>query len=316
MNKYLKYQPAWLQLIIFASLTVVSFLIAGLIVTPVIANFYDLRLADLSPFNFENPNVVAALGAFQSALSITLFLVPSLLFSYLSDPRPLHYIGCRKPVPLFFFVIAIVVMVSALPLVVWLGELNHNVHFSKQWSGLENWIKQAEKDSNVMLRHLLVMKSPKDLFTMLIVLAVVPAFVEEFFFMGVLQRLFIQIFKRPWTGIIVSAIIFSAIHGQFLGFLPRVVLGIILGALFWYSGSLWPGILAHFVHNGLQVVVAYLNPALIEKDPNVTSLMITGSTLLILGLTWWMTRISQTSYAEVYDTDDDFTIGPRDQFTA
>src|SRR3989337_2434307 len=142
MNKYLKYQPAWLQLIIFASFTVVFFLIAAAMVTPIIAKFYDLRLTDLSPFNFENPNGIAALKVFQTVLSVTLFLVPSLLFSYLSDARPLHYIGFRKPVPLFFFVIALVVMVSALPLVAWLGELNQNIHFSKQWSGLENWIKQ------------------------------------------------------------------------------------------------------------------------------------------------------------------------------
>jgi membrane protease YdiL (CAAX protease family) len=206
-------------------------------------------------------------------------------------------------------------MLAAFPMVAWLGELNQHMHLPRSWSSLENLIRKAESDSTTMLRHLLEMKSPMDLVAMLFTLAIIPAIVEEFFFRGVLQRLFIQIMKRPGAGIVITAIIFSAVHGQFLGFFPRVVLGIVLGALFWYSGSLWPGILAHFVNNALQIILVYYNPGFAEQDPNFSVGLITGSILIVAGLLWWMRRISQTSYAEMYDTDDDFPIGRRDQYS-
>ena len=160
------------------------------------------------------------------------------------------------------------------------------------------------------------MKSINDLITMLVILAILPAIAEEVFFRGVLQRLFIQITRRPWIGIIITAMIFSALHGQFLGFIPRLVLGIVLGALYWYSGSIYPGMIAHFLNNAVQVILVYYSPQFLDKDPNFAAGLIAGSTIIVIGLTWWMKKISQTTYAEVYDTDDDFHIGPRDQYIA
>ncbi len=125
---------------------------------------------------------------------------------------------------------------------------------------------------------------------------------------------FILLTKRPWLGIIFTAVLFSVLHG-FLGFFPRLALGIILGALYWYSGSIWPGLLVHFLNNALQVLLVYYNPQFAEKDPNFSVLLITASTFLVVALTWWMNKISHTRFAEVYDTDD-FHIGPRDQYIA
>lgn len=314
MKKYLKHQPAWLQLTMFVSFTMVFALVAGLIIPPLILHGYGLTFKDIT--NFSQPNVIPALKALQTVLSITLFVVPSLLFAQVSDANPLHYIGFRKPVPLFYLVIAVIVMIAAFPMVAWLGDLNQNMHLPDNLKIVEDKMRKAEAESNVMLRHFLEMKSLKDLLAMLVMLALIPAIVEEFFFRGVLQRLLIQVLKRPWAGIIVTAIIFSAIHGQFLGFFPRAVLGIVLGALFWYSGSLWPGILGHFVNNALQIILVYYNQDFVEKEPNFAVWLITGSTLVVIGLIWWMGRITQTSYTEVYDTDDDFNIGPRDQYRA
>jgi uncharacterized membrane protein (Fun14 family) len=56
-----------------------------------------------------------------------------------------------------------------------------------------------------------------------------------------------------------AALFFSLIHFEFSGFLPRVILGMFLGYLFYYSGSLWTSIFAHLVNNGAQVVFIYLN---------------------------------------------------------
>ena len=180
----------------------------------------------------------------------------------------------------------------------------------------EKMLRDAEATQNAYLRKILVMETPVDLLNMLVVLALLPAVAEELFFRGILQRIFIQMTRRPWIGIIITAIIFSALHGQFLGFIPRMVLGIVLGALYWYSGSLYPGMLAHFLNNAVQIVLVYVSPEFLEKEVHFGAGIIAGSTLLVVGLTWWMAKITQTSYAEVYDTDDDFHIGPRDQYTS
>lgn len=90
-----------------------------------------------------------------------------------------------------------------------------------------------------------------------IVIALIPAFCEEFVFRGVLQTKFWQLFKNPHIAIWLSAFIFSAIHFQFFGFLPRVVLGALFGYLFYFSGNLWLAIIAHLFNNTLTLIMVY-----------------------------------------------------------
>jgi len=315
MNTYLKYKTAWMQLLIFGSLTIGIFLAVSVVALLIITRIYQVSPADFQAMDLSKPSMVAAIKAYQAIAHIALFTVPSLVFAYLSDSQPLFYVGLKKPVPVSFLLIAAVVIIGAFPMVAWLGEINQNLHLPESLKATEEALRDAEAKSNSLLQRLLDMKSVADLLLSLFILAVLPAIGEELFFRGVLQRLFIQIVKRPWAGIIITAMLFSAFHGLFLGFIPRAVLGVVLGALFWYSGSLWPGILAHFLNNAFQIVLMYYNPGLVEKDPEFTVPLVAGSTLIVVGLTWWMDKKSQTSYSEVYDTDDDFPIGRRDQHT-
>jgi uncharacterized protein len=96
-----------------------------------------------------------------------------------------------------------------------------------------------------------------------------PAICEEACFRGALQPILIRICKSPWAGIVLTAIFFSAFHMQFQGFLTRMFLGILLGAVYWYSGSLWVSILAHFFTNGIQVVAVSYYPKFVTEDPTV-----------------------------------------------
>jgi membrane protease YdiL (CAAX protease family) len=316
MNTYLKYKPGWIQLLIFGSLTFGINLAVSFIAVMAVSKFYNISPAEFETMDLSNPTLVSAFKALQVIISIAWFLIPSLIFAYLSDPKPLPYIGFKKPVPASFFLIAVVIIISAFPMVAWLSEINQHLHLPKSMQSTEKLIRDTEAQNNNLIRSFLNMKTPGDLVVMLFILGVLPAIAEEVFFRGILQRLLILVTKRPWVGIIFTAILFSALHGQFLGFFPRLVLGIVLGALYWYSGSLWPGILAHFINNAVQVILVYYNPQFVEKDPNFSVILITASTFMVVGLMIWIRRISQTRFAEVYDTDDDFPIGPRDQFIA
>ncbi|MDZ7777205.1 MAG: CPBP family intramembrane glutamic endopeptidase [Bacteroidales bacterium] len=92
----------------------------------------------------------------------------------------------------------------------------------------------------------------------LLLIAVIPAIGEELFFRGVLQKVFTDWFSNAHAGIIITSVLFSALHMQFFGFLPRFVLGVLFGYYFYWSRSLWLPIFAHFINNGAAVVVAFL----------------------------------------------------------
>ena len=90
-------------------------------------------------------------------------------------------------------------------------------------------------------------------------MAFLPALCEETLFRGGLQNFLTRATKSPWLSIIIVSILFSAVHFSFWGFVPRIFLGIVLGALFHYSGKLWLSILAHFINNALAITVLYIS---------------------------------------------------------
>ena len=130
----------------------------------------------------------------------------------------------------------------------------------------------------------------------LLVIALIPAVGEELTFRGVLQQGLVRRMKSPHLAIILSAAIFSFIHFQFYGFLPRMFLGLLLGYMFYITGSLWTSILMHFVNNGSVVVLYYLNNKdIISIDAEhfgeaSSSWMVTISlavTVLLIFWSWW-----------------------------
>jgi membrane protease YdiL (CAAX protease family) len=313
MSTYLKYKPAWLQLVIFGSLTFGIYLSLGLVAFFGVARMYNITIEQIQELQINDPAVLSALKMLQGLLSIVIFLLPALLFAYLSDRQAFRYIGFKRPVPVKFWWLGLMLMILAFPAASWLNQLNQNLHLPEFMSGTEQSLRHTEENANKLMKAMLDMKTPGDLVSMLFLVALLPAVCEELFFRGVLQRLFIQITKRPWTGIIITGILFSALHGQFLGFFPRLLLGVLLGAIYWYSGSIWPGILAHFINNAIQVLYVYKDKSYVDKEPALQPAMIIFSLVAIIALLWYMRRISHTHYGELYDTDDELILPSRNK---
>ena len=140
---------------------------------------------------------------------------------------------------------------------------------------------------------------------------VLPAIGEELFFRGILQKLFIQVFKKAWPGIIFTAFLFSAFHMQFMGFLPRMALGIILGALYWYSGSLYTSMLGHFVFNTINILLIYFKAADMNSKTStglVFSFIGLASMALVIFLLNYLRKKSTTSYAVEFPPQKELTI--------
>lgn len=209
--------------------------------------------------NYDDPSFVSLMKGLQVFVALILFVLPAILFAALWTNEKIAYLGIKKIPKMGTLVLAAAGMLLAGPLIDWLTGLNQQIHFPEFLQGIERWMIQMEEAGAEATTALTGGSSYTDLFVNLFVVAFTAAVSEELFFRGVVQKVSLECFKNKHVAIWLSAILFSAGHLQFFGFLPRMFMGAYLGYLFYWSGSLWPGILAHFFNNGLIVLLTWLN---------------------------------------------------------
>lgn len=173
--------------------------------------------------------------------------------------------------------LSVLLLVATLPLIQFSNWLNANLP-------LPEWMISMEDSQNWLVGEVLRMESFKEFLVALTVAAVAPAIGEELLFRGLLQPQLQKLVNNPHWGIWLSAILFSAIHLQFVGFFPRMLLGALLGYLLWWSGSLWLPILIHFLFNGVQILGAYFNPEGMKVAVNATEIEMPPIWLVALSL--------------------------------
>lgn len=310
MQTYLKTKPFWIQLALFLGMAFGLFAIFmgfAVLLLPQITGVSLLDLSNSAGWKAGDPAIAMSLRIMILVQFLGMFLIPSLLYSYFADPHPARYLGLQKPSKAIYWFIGIAAMLVAIPLVEYTGILNQKIPVSKStYDSIQQMEQSAAKTIQVMLGNHTI----GNLFINLIFISLFAGIGEELFFRGILQRLLIKAFKNPWMGIVVAAAAFSFFHFQFFGFVPRFLLGILLGAIYWYSGSLWPAIIAHFLYDGFIIVLAYFNPKMIE-NPDASVFQNTGSlaimalisAALTIGLLLVMKRNSSASYEAVYADD-------------
>lgn len=305
MRGLLKTRPAWSQFLVLFSMSVVSLFIVGLLGTTILARITGKTLADLSKMDFSSPQTIFILRANQVIQFFALCIIPVFICARLFSTDTKKYLGLTAPSGQQFFLWGIVIMIVSYPLVGFLGELNQQVKFPEAIAG---WMKRNEDYSNKVVHALLAQRTVKDLLLNLVCIAGLAAVGEELLLRGMAQRLLIKMFGNPLAGIVIAAAIFSAMHMQFYGFLPRFALGVFLGLAYWYSGSLWVPVLAHFVYDGLLIVASYYRPDLVigEKSVQLQSLALAAaiSAVLTALVIYRMRKESTASMEKVYAGDD------------
>jgi hypothetical protein len=215
------------------------------------------------------------LRTFQIINQIGIFIFPPIAFAWLISERPLNFLGISKP-RAGQMILAIIAVLSIAPVINVLVQWNEGLTLPHMFRGIENWMRNTEENAARLTENFLNAGNPADLALNLLMIGILPALGEELLFrpafIGVLKKMFRSI---HWP-VMISAIVFSAFHLQFFGFFPRLVLGILMGYLYVWSGSLWVPALAHFVNNSVVVVVSWLfQNQFIEK--NLTDLEGAGS---------------------------------------
>jgi membrane protease YdiL (CAAX protease family) len=262
------------------SATMISLL--GMAVLQIITGISITSMEDLTPAQLAKPGMLNFLRGMQLIQFFSVFLIPCWVGARLFSQEPNRLLGFQLPnIPAFWFW-GILIMVISLPFIQLVGELNQRIPFS---GGLKEWMDEKENSANQIVKALVSSKSTTDLLLNIFFVAVLAGVGEELLFRGLIQRLLARKFGQ-WAGILIAAALFSAMHMQFYGFFPRMLLGIVLGILFAYSGSLWVPMLAHFAYDALLITAAHLNPALLnDKSPiPMTQLILPALISVLLSL--------------------------------
>lgn len=295
----MKQYPPALQFATFIGLFIGFSLLYVIFLTAVFPYMSGYTIETLQTADPALPKVLGYLKLTQFLYTLVVYLLPPALFAYLADPKPAEWLHLQKSPTIIPAVLAILVMLAGLPLVGFTSDWNHTWHLSES-------AKQMEEQAEVLTRVLLNMPDVATLLINLVLIAIIPAIAEEFFFRGVMQRLLLQMLHRaPWVAIIITAVIFSAIHMEWLDFIPRVILGFLLGALYYLSGNLWLPIIGHFLNNGMQVVMVYLYQAkFIQEDPmkSETTAWYSAALSLIItvALLWYLRKKSGPVKRDIY----------------
>ena len=233
----------------------------------------------------------------QGISSIFMFVVPPIVYYFVTrkehQMRELGFRSVNRPWPLFVLA-AIALIYVSIPVTTTLTTWNEGMKLGGALQALEDMMKALEESAAALTEQMLNVDTVGGLLLNLLVIALIPAIGEELTFRGVLQQ---GLTRRmnPHVAIILTAAIFSFIHFQFYGFLPRMFLGVLLGYMFYVSGSLWPSILMHFLNNGTSVLLYYLcNKGVIDdaehfgETTNVW--LIAASAMITVALVVWCWR--------------------------
>ena len=193
----------------------------------------------------------------QISSTVGVFILGPLVYVKIDNYKVKDYFKFNIKINPALILLTILIVLFSSPILEFTNTLNQKLNLPSFLQNLENWMKQKELEAAALTLQLLVMKGYKDLAINLLMIAILPAIGEEVFFRGTIQNIFTRLFKNPHVAIWATAIMFSAIHVQFYGFLPRMFLGALFGYLFIWGKSIWLPILGHFLNNGYAVVMAF-----------------------------------------------------------
>lgn len=235
------------------------------------------------------------LMALQAVNHLGTFFLPALLYWYVVERRTWGQFNGQPLSAVAGLSIVVLIVIAFMPFDGLIIEWNQNLHLPETLAPMEQWIREKEKGLEGITKYLTTFSTTGQLLVAMLVIAVIPAIGEETLFRGILQRNFTYWTRNPHVGIWLAAALFSAIHVQFLGFFPRMLLGALFGYLYLWSGNLWVPILAHFVNNGFTVIMVYMHQKkMVSVDIESTeSIPLTGTLVsgaITLGLLYYFKK--------------------------
>ncbi len=282
-----------------------GWVILGQVLALVVAALhYDGNLINAFADPINHPDLRDTILLSQGIAAFTGFILVPWFYLKVSEKRELTiFFRNEGQWPLLILAVMVAVIglsVSISPVAEW----NAGFQFPDWMSGFGRWVQETEAMAEAIIKSITSNMTPLTFIFTFIVMAIIPAVGEELVFRGLIQTELQRAVRNPHVAIWVTSILFSAFHLQFLGFVPRLMIGAFLGYLYFWSGNLWIPILGHFFNNGLQLIGLYLyQKGFISFDVEstdgapwplvATSLLLTALLLLFLK-NYFQSRLSTT----------------------
>jgi membrane protease YdiL (CAAX protease family) len=270
-----KNSPAIVQLLMLlavAGISLIAFSLIGVILILIIS---PERILDIQQNLGSYPDLLRVI---QLSQILGLFIFPPLICAWLFSDDYKEYLHIRTSNRLSIFVYAFIGVIVFVPFINFTSHLNQQMVLPEALTGLETWMKSTENEANQLIEAMLSTHNPWTILFNILIVCVLTGIGEELMFRGLLQAWFSRFLKNPHLLVWTVAILFSAFHLQFYGFVPRMLLGAFFGYLMVYSRSILVPALAHFTHNFVSLAGFYLFQDAPEKMEEMDALG-TGSTL-------------------------------------
>ncbi len=252
----------WLALLSLVLITLAGlFLFGGLLGFGVAYLMEGMSPMDIQPVLNDPesyPEYRAMLLAVQGMNSLGGFVLASLIFYYTVINTRISRFFTERPATLKGIWLAFIVVFSFMIVNTLFAEWNAKMEFPEFMFGFEAWARGLEERLKIFTDYLINFDSFGYFLFAIVAIAIIPAVGEELLFRGLLQNLFIKIGRNHHLAIWISALLFGALHFQFFGVVPRILLGALFGYLYWWSGNLLIPIFAHFINNGLSLLFLYI----------------------------------------------------------
>lgn len=203
-------------------------------------------------------NTLVAMRIMTLMQAIFLFIVPALLMAMTSTRLPATLLGLDRRPPLRAILIILITMAASVPFMNRVIEWNEGLQLPASMASLEEQLKLMEEEARATTSLLLGGTSIGALIVSILIVGVMAGLSEELFFRGALQRVIGSTRVGRHAAVWIAAIVFSFMHFQFYGFVPRLLLGLFFGYLLLWSGCLWLSVIAHAFNNALAVTVTWL----------------------------------------------------------
>lgn len=249
--KYLRYYPWVFQFLLFLLMSFTFSWFGIYLVTALVKSISGFEVAEIMAVNTTSTVALVRTSlVVVGCLNLLRYCLSATVFGYLTHPNPAHYLGLHKPKSVHVL-LAICVMVGAIPLLEYIQELMHNFNFGEQ-------VKAAQAQSEEMMKALLSLNTPGDFILTLVAMAIIPAAGEELFFRGLLMKFTAKATRNNMLfAICIVAIIFASAHTNPYGMLSIFIAGSLLGYIYYATSSLWCSIIAHMCFNAAQIAMAY-----------------------------------------------------------
>jgi membrane protease YdiL (CAAX protease family) len=274
------------KLLLFIGVTFLSSLVFSFVGIQLAKVFFNVSLVNLSEPDLKLNNHIRALKLLTLFSHLGTFIFPSIILMYVIKDSLVNFF-IKEPLNKKVLIALPVLFIGVSLLSEWSLFLNQQIDFELISSSLAHNIKisQAERDLTIQA---FIGGTWSSLLVNVFLIALIPAIGEELTFRGVLQPLFIKLSTKKHASILFVAFVFAFIHFQFLDFLPRFVLGIIYGYIYFYSKNIFTTIILHFSNNLLALLVVFYSISMqqeisLESNGNILILLF-GSTFTIGGI--------------------------------